>query len=202
MKKLIFNILAIFFTLSSPSNAGDLEYFKVKEVLKGDVVIVNDRKGVPYYFYLVGIECPELNQDGGTRSKELTKSLTLGKMVLAEVLRREETQLYGIMQTTHVATSDVATALVKAGLAWADQEDELAPSSKKSLYRLLADTARRTKKGVWENGNFLQFDASRPSKFQDLKRDQLDQVRVNGAENPTYQSFGKKKTSARKPPSW
>jgi endonuclease YncB( thermonuclease family) len=201
--KNLFYIICVFLSLTTNSAKADsLEYFKVKEVLKGDVLVVNDRKGVPYYFYLAGIECPELNQEGGVRAKEFTKSLVLGKMVLADVLRKEDTQIYGLIQTSYTATSDVGVSLMKAGLAWADTEDEIAPSSKRSLYRILADTARLNRKGLWENGNFLQFEASRPSKFQDLKRDQLDQQRVNGAENPTYQSFGKKRSSSRRAPTW
>lgn len=202
MNKVICWFVLSLLTLINGANAGSIEQYKVKEVLKGDVLIVNDRKGVPYYFYLVGIECPELNQEGGVKAKEFTKSLVLGKMIVAEPLKKEQTQIYGLVQTTYSASSDIAVSLVKEGLAWANPYDEISPYLKKSLYMTLADSARLKKKGIWENGNFFQFEASRPSKFQDLKRDQLDQQRVNGAENPTYQSFGKRRFDPPRPQNW
>ena len=186
-------ILAVLVIMTSSfvSEAKESYDAKVIEVLKGDVLVINTRKGDPSYFYILGVDAPELNQKGGRESRSFTEKALLGKTLYVNEIKRKNNKIYGSLGVGY-GTRDFGSILIKNGHAWArESELNLVSAMNKSSYPILQDKARLDRVGLWRNNDTFSFGASRPSKFRELGRDKLDQSRFNGGDDPKYNSFGR-----------
>lgn len=166
---------------------------KITEVLKGDTFVFTDRNGNAGYLYLVAVDCPELNQEGGLNSKQFSESKILGKTVVVDEVEREGNKVYAFVRAAF-GERDLGSQLLMSGNAWYDEDEaDRLSVSKKSSYSVLFDAARAKKVGIWRSGSFMRFNAVNPKSFRALERDKLDQQRVNGAEDPKYSGFGRRR---------
>jgi endonuclease YncB( thermonuclease family) len=189
-------LFTLFITFSSIfANAAEVSPIEVRveEVLKGDSFVVVDRNGQASYLYLLGIDCPELNQEGGNEAKAFSRSKVLKKRVIVDVVETTGNQMYGFVRPSF-GELDLGSQLLSSGFAWYDESEfDKLSTVQKSSYSLLADSAKVKKKGIWRSGNFQRFNAMNPRSFRDLKRDQIDQPRFNGTEDPKFSGFGRRR---------
>lgn len=115
---------------------------KVVGVTDGDTIEVM-REGKAEKVRLNGVDCPESNQDFGSRAKQFTSSLVFGKE--ARVIVRD-TDRYGRLVGDVVVDGKILNhELVKEGLAWWYRQ--YAPND--AMLELLENEARVAKKGLW-----------------------------------------------------
>lgn len=194
MKYLFIIFISLYSVLANAVDQSPIEV-RVEEVLKGDSFVVVDRKGQASYLFLLGVDCPELNQEGGDEAKNFSKSKILRKRVIVDVTERDGNQIYGFIRPAF-GELDLGSQLLSAGLAWYDEaEVDKLSTVQKSSYSLLSDAAKAKRKGIWKTGSFQRFNAMNPRSFRDLKRDQIDQPRFNGTEDPKFTGFGRKRVS-------
>jgi endonuclease YncB( thermonuclease family) len=132
---------------------------KVIRVSDGDTIVILTESNRQVKIRLHGIDCPESQQDFGTRAKQFTAGLVFAKTVKVEVLNEDR---YGrsIGLITLPDGRLLNKELLKAGLAWHykkhDQSKEFAE---------LEDNARSKKIGIWSMSN-----AVAPWEFRKAKR--------------------------------
>ena len=115
-------------------------------VTDGDTITVM-RLGKPEAIRLFGIDCPEKDQDFGTRAKQFTSDMVFRKIV--EVARTGETSYGRPVAWVFVNGKSLNKELIRAGLAWwyrryAPHESELAQ---------LEAAARESRTGLWSMPN-------------------------------------------------
>lgn len=116
---------------------------KVVRIVDGDTIVVLNEKKQQVKIRLEGIDCPESNQDFGTRAKQATSDLCFGKQVCVV---QSGTDRYGRV-LANVYVDDVVCVneeLLRQGMAWHykkyNKDLELAQ---------LESTARSLKIGLW-----------------------------------------------------
>ena len=115
---------------------------KVIGVTDGDTIVVLTDENKQIKIRLEGIDCPESNQDFGTKAKQATVELCFQKTIRIE---QSGTDRYGRM-LAFVFVDDVCInkELLKKGMAWHykqyNKEEELAK---------LETEARKNKIGLW-----------------------------------------------------
>ncbi|RNI25655.1 thermonuclease family protein [Rufibacter latericius] len=117
--------------------------YKVIGIKDGDTVeLLKD--GKPLTVRLQGVDCPEKNQDFGTRARQFTSDLVFGKYVELVV---ENVDRYGrtVGEIILPDGRNLNQELVKNGFAW----HYTAYSKDQELARLEAE-ARAEKRGLWE----------------------------------------------------
>jgi endonuclease YncB( thermonuclease family) len=88
---------------------------KVIEVIGGDHITVL-RDQTPVKIYLYGIVCPEMEQPFGTKAKQFTADMVLGKTVTVERMGRDrDGQTVAIVAIERQLLNE---ELVRAGYAW------------------------------------------------------------------------------------
>ncbi|MGB5105567.1 MAG: thermonuclease family protein [Candidatus Zixiibacteriota bacterium] len=132
-------------TLTSVAFGSEWFSGKVVSVKDGDTIGVM-RDGKEVTVRLDGIDCPESNQDFGTRAKQLCSDLTFGKDVTVEV---RDVDKYGrLVGRVYADYQDVSLALVRAGLAWHYVE-----YSDDANLQFAEIEARETQAGIWSMSN-------------------------------------------------
>ncbi len=117
--------------------------YKVIAIKDGDTVeLLKD--GKPLRVRLQGVDCPEKNQDYGTRARQFTSDLAFGKFVQLVV---HDVDRYGrtVGEIILPDGRNLNHELVKNGFAW----HYTAYSKDQELARLEAE-ARAEKRGLWE----------------------------------------------------
>ncbi|MFB9864698.1 thermonuclease family protein [Rufibacter immobilis] len=117
--------------------------YKVIAIKDGDTIeLLKD--GKPLRIRLQGVDCPEKNQDFGTRARQFTSDLVFGQYVSMVV---HDTDRYGrtVAEIILPDGRNLNQELVKNGYAW----HYTAYSKDKELARLEAE-ARAAKRGLWE----------------------------------------------------
>ncbi|MDR1883735.1 MAG: thermonuclease family protein [Prevotella sp.] len=114
---------------------------KVIKVTDGDTITIltEDNKQVKIRFD--GIDCPERNQDFGTKATNFTKDLCAGKNVTVKV---KGTDYYRrTLGVVYVGSVNINESLLKQGLAWVYKYN------KSKHYIKLEQEARMKKINIW-----------------------------------------------------
>lgn len=145
LRKFLSTFLTVFVFCSLAVLAADVFNGKCVAVTDGDTVGVL-RDGKEVRIRLDGIDCPESNQDFGTRAKQFTSSIVFGKEVQVTV---KDVDRYGRLVCRIVCDGkDLSLELVKAGLAWHYKQ-----YSSDSVLAAAEDAARELKRGLWSIPN-------------------------------------------------
>lgn len=119
---------------------------KVIGVKDGDTIVVLIGKEATT-IRLVDIDCPEKKQAFGTKAKQFTSNLCLGKFVKIYTGNGKRDRYNRILGTVYVGNINVNRELVKAGLAWNYKY------SKRKDYAEIEREARAKKRGLWIDKN-------------------------------------------------
>ncbi len=138
-------VLILFFVSSLPEFAASWSGMVVG-IADGDTISVM-HSGKPEVIRLFGIDCPENDQDFGTRAKQFTSDMVFRKIV--EVVPIGETSYGRPVAWVSVNGKSLNKELIRAGLAWwyrwyAPDESELAE---------LEAVARENRMGLWSHPN-------------------------------------------------
>ena len=156
----------ILFLFNAIAFSSDTSTFRAKVigVLDGDTIEVLKDK-TPIRIRLYGIDCPERDQDFGTRAKQFTSDKVFKKTV--EVVPVEKDQYNRLVAKIYIDGKYLNQMIVAEGFAWwykryAPKDIDLKDAE---------DEARSSKKGLWSHPNPIP-----PWKFRRQKAS-------NGGEN-------------------
>ena len=143
--KTLHTALILLFLFSAPEFAASWSGMVVG-ITDGDTITVMHR-GKPEVIRLFGIDCPERDQDFGTRAKQFASDMVFGQIV--EVVPIGETSYGRPVAWVFVNGKSLNKELIRAGLAWwyrwyAPHEPELAQ---------LEAVARENRTGLWSQPN-------------------------------------------------
>lgn len=138
-------VLILLFLFSAPEFAVSWSGMVIG-VTDGDTITVT-RHGKPEIIRLFGVDCPEKDQDFGTRAKQFTSDMVFREIV--EVVPIGETSYGRPVAWVFVNGRSLNKELIRAGLAWwyrrfAPHELELAQ---------LEAVARENRTGLWSQPN-------------------------------------------------
>ena len=107
----------ILFLFNAIAFSSDTSTFRAKVigVLDGDTIEVLKDK-VPVSIRLYGIDCPEHDQDFGTRARRFTSDKVFGKTV--EVVPVEKDQYHRLVAKIYIDGKYLNQMIVAEGLAW------------------------------------------------------------------------------------
>jgi endonuclease YncB( thermonuclease family) len=115
------------------------------QVHDGDTITVMDPARGRVKIRLYGIDCPELDQPGGSKASGLAFMLMHRQMVEGETV---DVDRYGReVALVKVKGADVAEALIRAGHAWV--YDRYCLRSECGTWKRLERKARQEKVGLW-----------------------------------------------------
>lgn len=137
--------LLLLLLLITPLPAVETYTGKCVGVHDGDTILVM-KAGKAVKIRLEGVDCPEVGQDFGTRAKQFTSGMVLGKDV--EVKEDSRDMYSRMVARIYVEGKDLCLELVKAGLAWHYKKYSSDP--------VLAEAeaqARKAKTGLWSMPN-------------------------------------------------
>lgn len=151
--------LAFVALLAAPAARGQALQGKVIEVVRGDVIVVEDGAGARHTVRLAGIDAPDLKQAFGKESRQALADLILGRRIAVE--RRKQDNYGRIVGRAMVAppgcascapTRDAALAQLEAGLAWwfRDERREQ-PLEEQAYYEYAEFDARARRLGLWRD---------------------------------------------------
>jgi micrococcal nuclease len=143
--KILPTVLILLFLFSAPEFAASWSGMVVG-VTDGDTITVM-LDGKPEVIRLFGVDCPEKDQDFGTRAKQFTSDMVFRKII--EVVPTGETSYGRPVAWVFVNGKSLNEELIRAGLAWwyrwyAPDELELAH---------LEAAARENRTGLWSQPN-------------------------------------------------
>lgn len=151
--------LALAALLATPVAHAESLQGKVVEVLRGDIVVVEDVARTRHTVRLAGIDAPDLKQAFGKESRRALTDLLLGRRIAVE--RRKQDNYGRIVGRVVVApagcatcppTRDAALAQLEAGLAWwfRDERREQ-PLEEQGYYEYAEFDARTRRLGLWQD---------------------------------------------------
>ena len=151
--------LALSALLATPAAGGEALQGKVVEVIRGDIIIVEDVARTRHTVRLAGIDAPDLKQAFGKESRQGLADLLLGRRIAVE--RRKQDNYGRIVGRVAVApagcatcppTRDAALAQLEAGLAWwfRDERREQ-PLEEQGYYEYAEFDARTRRLGLWQD---------------------------------------------------
>ncbi|MBI5790690.1 MAG: thermonuclease family protein [Rhodocyclales bacterium] len=145
--------------LASPSARGDTLLGKVVEVVRGDIVVVEDGAKSRHTVRLAGIDAPDLKQAFGKESRRGLADLLQDRRIAVE--RRKQDNYGRIVGRVLVApagcatcppTRDAALAQLEAGLAWWFRDERREQSLEEQGYYEYAEFDARTRRlGLWRD---------------------------------------------------
>jgi endonuclease YncB( thermonuclease family) len=140
----MYNILQVVI-LFAYLNSGHF-YCKVVRVIDGDTIVVLVTQNEQIKIRLEGIDCPESDQDYGSRAKQVTSDLCFGKQV--KIIQSGTDRYNRILAFVYIGDVCINEELLKQGMAWHykkyNQDENLAQ---------LEWTARNNKVGLWSMKN-------------------------------------------------
>jgi endonuclease YncB( thermonuclease family) len=159
-----FLILFLFNAIALSSDNSTFQA-KVIGVLDGDTIEVLKDK-VPLRIRLYGIDCPEHDQDFGTRAKQFTSDKVFGKTV--EVVPVEKDRYERLVAKIYIDGKYLNQMIVAEGFAW--WYKRYAP--KDAVLKEAEEDARASRKGLWSHPNpippwkFRRQKASKDGEYQ------------------------------------
>jgi micrococcal nuclease len=143
MKKgmIVFLLIASFSVFAGEEISG-----KVKSVIDGNTVEIEGQNNEIQIVLLVGIDCPELNQEYGEQAKSFLEKLALGKKVTFTITGKDRwgKQLAVVMLN---GKTDLRIEILKEGLAWTAEKNPL------QELESVKDSAKGNSKGLWKQDN-------------------------------------------------
>ena len=119
---------------------------KVIKITDGDTIVVLTEDKEQIKIRLEGIDCPESNQDFGTKAKQATSDLCFGKQV--KIIKSGEDRYGRTLGYVMVGDVNVNKELLRQGMAWHykqyNKDEELAK---------LEQEACKNKIGIWSQPN-------------------------------------------------
>ena len=144
MKTLLvfFFAIVVHFSLA----AGEEISGKVKSVVDGNTLEIEDENNEIQVVHLYGIDCPELNQEYGDDAKSFLEKLVLKKKVTFSVTGKDRwgKQLAIVLINGRV---DVRMEILKEGLAWT------AESNPQQELETVKEMAKEGAKGLWKQND-------------------------------------------------
>lgn len=143
------SIVILFLLISSIAIPQNILQGKVVAIADGDTITLLTADNKQVKIRLHGIDCPEKNQDFGTKAKQFTSNLVFGKIVKVVVT---DTDRYGrsvglvILPDGKVLNKE----LLKAGLAW-----HYKYYNKSQEFAELEEQAKKDKIGIWSMDNAI-----------------------------------------------
>ncbi len=145
------------------------------EIVSGKVIAVKDGdtieilyKGAPLKIRLYAVDCPEKDQDFGTKAKQFTSELVFNKVVKVDIKNKD---MYG-RSVSEVFLPDgrsLNKELLKNGYAWHYKD-----YNKDESLAELENQAREKKAGLWQNQH-----AQAPWEFRKGKKNGTSVKQVN-----------------------
>lgn len=135
------NILFLLLFTASTTFTG-----KVIKITDGDTIVILTEQKEQIKIRLEGIDCPESNQDFGTKAKQATSDLCFGKQV--KVIKTGEDKYGRTLGHVYVGDVSVNQELLKLGLAWHYKYFNKDPELAK-----LEEQAKSAKIGLWSQSN-------------------------------------------------
>ncbi len=126
--------------------AGEEISGKVKSVIDGNTLEIEDKNNEIQVVYLTGIDCPELNQEYGDHAKSFLEKLVLKKKVTFTITGKDRwgKQLAIVLINGRV---DVRIEILKEGLAWTAERNSL------QELEAVKEVAKKSLKGLWKQNN-------------------------------------------------
>ncbi len=155
MKNLYSNLLLLLLLFSTllfnPARA-EILHGRVVSVTDGDTVTVLDASNTQFKIRLMGIDAPEKNMPYGDRSKLSLSDLVFDRQVQVAYSKKDK---YGrTVGKILVGGVDANLAQIKAGMAWHYKEYQREQSvADRDLYAQAEEDARRSKVGLWRDGD-------------------------------------------------
>lgn len=145
--------------LAAPAARSEALQGKVVEVVRGDVIVVEDAVKTRHTVRLAGIDAPDLKQAFGKESRGALSALLLGRRIAVE--RRKQDNYGRVVGRVVVApagcaacppTRDAALAQLEAGLVWwfRDERREQ-PLEEQGYYEYAEFDARSRRLGLWRD---------------------------------------------------
>ena len=140
--------LLILFLANTIAFAADTAAFRAKVigVLDGDTIEVLKDKA-PVRIRLYGIDCPEHDQDFGTRAKQFTSDKVFGKTV--EVVPIEKDRYARLVAKIYIDRKYLNQMIIAEGFAWWYQRH----APKDHDLQKAEDHARASQKGLWSHSD-------------------------------------------------
>jgi micrococcal nuclease len=143
MKKgvIVFLLLASVSVFASEEISG-----KVKSVIDGNTLEIEDENSQLQVVLLAGIDCPELNQEYGDHAKSYLEKLALGKKVTFTITGKDRwgKQLGVVMLN---GRKDLRLEILEEGLAWTAEKNPL------QELEAVKESAKENSKGLWKQDN-------------------------------------------------
>lgn len=126
--------------------AGDEISGKVKSVVDGNTLEIEDENNEIQVVQLTGIDCPELNQEYGADAKSFLEKLVLKKKITFSVTGKDRwgKQLAIVLINGRV---DVRMEILKEGLAWTAERNP------QQELEVVKEVAKEEAKGLWKQNN-------------------------------------------------
>jgi micrococcal nuclease len=143
-RRQIFLLLLI--VVSANVLAGEKISGKVKSVIDGNTLEIEDENKEIQIVQLAGIDCPELSQEYGDHAKSFLENLALKKKVTFTVTGKDRwgKQLAIVLINDRV---DVRIEILKEGLAWTAERNAL------QEFETIREEAKEGEKGLWKQSN-------------------------------------------------
>lgn len=145
MKKCGFLFLLLI-VVSANVLAGEKISGKVKSVIDGNTLEIEDENREIQIVQLAGIDCPELSQEYGDHAKLFLENLALKKKVTFTITGKDRwgKQLGIVLINDRV---DVRVEILKEGLAWTAERNAL------QEFETIKEDAKENAKGLWKQNN-------------------------------------------------
>ncbi len=140
------NLFFAFVLFASLQSMAEEFAAKVTKVIDGNTVELLSAENEVYKIVLVGIDCPELEQNHGMKAKKYLEKLLLDRNVLVKIHGKDRwgNRLGEIIVD---GEEDPRHLLLKEGLAWTSEKNP------HPQLEAVKEAAREKKKGLWEEEN-------------------------------------------------
>jgi endonuclease YncB( thermonuclease family) len=142
MKRLGFLFLMV---ISAYAVAEEKISGKIKSVIDGNTLEIQDENNETQIVQLAGIDCPELGQEYGDHAKLFLENLVLKKKVTFTITGKDRwgKQLGVVL----INDRDVRIEILKEGFAWTAERNA------QQEFEILKEVARENSKGLWKQNN-------------------------------------------------
>lgn len=118
---------------------------KVKTVIDGNTLEIEDENNEIQLVHLAGIDSPELNQEFGDVAKSFLEKLTLAKKVTFSITGKDR---WGKQQAiVYIGNTDIRIEILKEGLAWTAERNPL------QELEAVKEVAKEEARGLWKQDN-------------------------------------------------
>ena len=129
----------------------------VKKVIDGDTVWVEKTNKTSFKIRLRYADAPEICQDYGQESKAALEAIVLNKTIDFKLNGKSYDRSVGFISVNGM---DASQEMIRTGNAWLSKNG----LSKKNPLRVIEDTAKLNKVGVWSNPNVIDPKVFRKTK--------------------------------------